>query len=353
MTTPKTKKSMDPSAPAKPGSGIYGLDADRKTSRVHLIPVPWEATTSYGGGTSRGPKAIVAASHQVDLYDLDAGRPFDAGICMLPESAAIKRLNAPARKAVETVVAAGSEGRERKAVQNALKRVNDASAKVNDLVGRAAKKALDAGKLVGLVGGDHSSPYGLIKELSERHPGLGILHFDAHHDLRVAYEGFAHSHASIMDNVMRDCPNVTRLVQVGIRDFCEEERDAVEKSARRIVAHYDVELARARFEGVRFEDIAATIVGQLPETVYVSFDIDGLDPRYCPNTGTPVPGGLDFNEAMHILRVLAESGRTIVGFDLCEVSPGQKDEWDANVGARVLYKLIGFMLLSNEIAAED
>ncbi|MCB9834314.1 MAG: agmatinase family protein [Planctomycetes bacterium] len=348
-----TKKSFDPSAPALAGAGIYGLPKDRKNARVHLLPVPWEATTSYGGGTSRGPRAILGASEQVDLYDLDCGRVYEAGIFMLPESAAIRAANAPTRRAVETVLAAGPEGLERKAVQNALRKVNEASAKVNDLVRRAARKSLDEGKIVGLVGGDHSSPYGLIAELAERHPGLGILHFDAHHDLRVAYEGFEHSHASIMDNVMRDCPGVAKLVQVGIRDFCEEEKDQVDRSERRIIAHYDAELARAKFEGITFEDVASTIVSQLPEEVYVSFDVDGLDPRYCPNTGTPVPGGLDFNEAIHLLRVLAESGRRIVGFDLCEVAPGAKDEWDANVGARLLYKLIGFTLLSREDGEES
>jgi agmatinase len=338
-------RAFDPSGPAQAGSGIYGISTSAEQSLVHLIPVPFEATTSYRGGTSAAPQAILEASYQVDLYDVDTGRPYEHGIYLWPESPEIHRLNARAKRAAQTVIKAATGGRAPAGLARALKTVDEACARVNAIVREIAARALDAGKLTGLVGGDHSTPFGLIEAVAARHPGVGVLHFDAHHDLRDAYEGFAWSHASIMHNVATRIPGVAKLVQVGIRDFSEEEAQMVKTSGGRIVAFYDRDIALARFAGEPFTKTAKAIAESLPDEVHVSFDIDGLDPRYCPRTGTPVPGGLDIQEAYHILREVVASGRRIVGFDLNEVTPGP-DEWDANVGARVLYKLIGFALRS-------
>lgn len=330
-------EGFNPSARANPDAGIFGMSTTAKESLVHLIPVPFEATTSYGRGTSLGPQAILRASHQPDLFDLDCGRPYEVGIHMLPESAEIRALNQEALKAVEVAHGQGVNG------DSARTEVNLAGEKVNKYVRSLAKKSLNDGKLVGLIGGDHSSPFGLIEELSLRHPGMGILHIDAHHDLREAYDGFTWSHASIMFNVMTQLDGVERLVQVGVRDFSEEEKTMADESDGVIVAHYDQEIARSKFRGEPWGQLAQSVVDELPQEVYISFDIDGLDPKLCPNTGTPVPGGLDFNEAIFLIFLVHKSGRRIVGFDLCEVAPG-RDEWDANVGARVLYKLIAFMI---------
>lgn len=338
-STDSQSDSFDPSAPAKPGSGIYGLSRPAQDCLVHLIPVPFQATTSYGRGTAFGPTAIVLASHQPDLFDLECGRPYESGIIMLPEDTEIRKLNSSAERAVEVVHQGGLN------VEAATVEVNQAGERVNTIVRKAAKKALKAGKLVGLVGGDHASPFGFIEELSLRHPGMGIFHIDAHHDLREAYEGFTWSHASIMFNVLTQLDSITKLVQVGVRDFSEEEKAMADESEGLIRTFYDHQFAAARFAGTPFDTLAQSAIDELPKKVYVSFDIDGLDPKLCPNTGTPVPGGLGFNEAMRFLTLITQSGRTIVGFDLCEVAPGQ-DEWDANVGARVLYRLIGHMIQS-------
>ena len=201
------------------------------------------------------------------------------------------------------------------------------------------------------MGGDHSAPYGAIQAASERHPGLGLLHFDAHHDMRQAYEGFEHSHASIFYNVLRDFPSIKKLVQVGIRDFCEQEADFCARQGARVRVFYDADLSRSRYLGANWGAICRRIAGSLPEKVWVTFDIDGLDPRFCPGTGTPVPGGLDFNETSYLLGEVARSGRTIVGFDLVEVAPGIGD-WDANVGARLLYKLAAWTLASQGLARQ-
>ena len=120
----------------------------------------------------------------------------------------------------------------------------------------------------------------------------------------------------------------------------------IEGSEGRIVTFFDSDLAARKEEGATWAEIADEIAGALPTDVYLSWDIDGLDPTLCPSTGTPVPGGLSWNEAIGLLRALRRNGKRIVGLDLCEVSPGET-EWDANVGARLLYKMIGFALLTN------
>lgn len=340
--------AFDPNAPSQPGSGLYGLNDDPDSARVVLMPVPWDATTSYGAGTSKGPAAIVHASQQVDLLDAETGKPYLAGIAMLPENARFAALNEEARALAETVIAAGGIGKDPE-LAKAATRVNELSEEVNGLVYETVRAWLDRGKIVGLVGGDHSSPFGTIQAHAQKFPGMGILHFDAHADLRHAYEGFEHSHASIMENVTRRIPDIGRIVQVGIRDFCEEELRRIRDSKGRIETFFDVRIARARMQG-RILDVFAQIVDALPKEVYVSFDIDGLDPSLCWHTGTPVPGGLSLHEASTLVGMVVDAKKTIVGFDLNEVAPGPEgDEWDANVGARVLYKLVGWTLLSQNI----
>jgi agmatinase len=339
--------SFDPNAPAPLDSGIYGLPFDESEANVVIVPVPWEVTTSYGGGTAQGPAAILEASRQVDLFDLDVEKPYAPGIFMLPEDARIISWNEEGRRLAQRIIeAAGAvESREDRA---ALERVNELSARLNALVHAETERLLRAGKIVGIVGGDHSVPFGAIEATAQQHAhGIGVLHFDAHSDTRDAYEGFAFSHASIMHNVLERIPGVKKLVQVGIRDVCEEEMNYVHSQGERVNVFFDRTISRRKMSGESFAAITHDIVAALPAEIWVSFDIDGLDPRFCPHTGTPVPGGIDFAEAVFILGEVVRAGKTIVGFDLNEVAPGPEgDEWDGNVGARLLYKLIGFTLAS-------
>ena len=327
-------KDFDPDAAAGESSGIYGLPFTPEESHVVIVPVPYEATTSYGGGTSEGPAAVLEASKQVDLFDHDTGRPYTAGIAMLDIPKNVLRWN-----------------REAKALAHkkrpATKKVNAYGERVNEWVYGQTRALLGAGKMPVILGGDHSVPFGAIRAYAEAYPGLGILHLDAHADLRDAYEGFTWSHASIFHNVMTRIDDVGKLVQVGVRDLGQSEQDMIEGSNGRIVTFYDADLAARKEEGVPFSKIADEIVAALPDDVYLSWDIDGLDPTLCPGTGTPVPGGLSWNEAIGLLRAVKRSGKRVVGLDLCEVSPGET-EWDANVGARLLYKMIGFALLTRD-----
>jgi agmatinase len=335
---------FDPSAAALPGSGIFGLPQTEAEAALVLVPVPFEATTSYGGGTARGPEAILSASRQVDLFDVETGRPYLAGIHLLPSPPEVERLDRVARAAAAPVIAAGgTQGSP--ALVRAAAEVDEACERVNAWVAERVAGLLAAGKVVGVLGGDHSVALGSLAAHARRHPGMGVLHVDAHADLRVAYEGFTYSHASVLYNAAQRLPEIARLVQVGIRDLSEEEHAFAAGSDGRIVQHHDADLARARLEGESWAAQVRRILGPLPRDVYITFDIDGLDPALCPHTGTPVAGGLSFQEACYLVAAVVRSGRHLVGFDLVEVAPDPAGgEWDGNVAARLLYKLAGWTL---------
>lgn len=340
-------RHFDPDAAAPADAGIYGLPFTPEEARVVVVPVPFEATTSYGGGTSDGPAAVFEASRQVDLFDRETGRPYEQGIAMLDIPDDVIAWNAEAKELAAGVIEAGGEVAGNHALEEALRRVNEISERVNQWVYQNVSVLVRKGKVVATLGGDHAVPFGAIRAHAERYPGIGILHLDAHADLREAFEGFTWSHASIFHNVMTRLDDVGKLVQVGVRDLGNRENAMIEGSGGRIVTFFDSDIASKLEKGVSFGEIAERIVAELPQDVYLSWDIDGLDPTLCPGTGTPVPGGLSWNQAIGLLRAIVASGRRIVGLDLCEVSPGAT-EWDANVGARLLYKMIGFALLSQK-----
>jgi agmatinase len=340
---------FDPNGVGQPNGNYFALPYSPDEANVVLLSVPWDVTTSYAPGTADGPQAILDASPQLDLYDPFVKDAWKVGIGTLPIDEDWRDKSAELRDLAEDVI----ERLENGEVENSpsitknLKTINNASESLNEYVYAEAKNWIEKGKIVGVVGGEHSVPFGLIKALSEKHEGMGILHIDAHCDLRVAYEGFTYSHASIMYNVLDKIPAVDRLVQVVVRDFSEEEI-ALAMSHPKIVPFTDYELCEEKFQGMSWHDQCEQIIEQLPKKVYISFDIDGLTPDCCPNTGTPVPGGLSFQEAIYLLKLVAESGRQIVGFDLVEVAPDEEGEWDANVGARMLYKLCNLAYKSNQ-----
>jgi agmatinase len=341
--------NFDPDTTAATDSGLFGLPFTAADSRLHIIPVPWEVTTSYGDGASRGPAAILRASHQVDLFDFETGAAYRHGFFLQPESPEVIEWNRDGKAKAKQILEAIESGTSGDPTVQAMQAdVNRLSGRLNDWVYGAAKDILQSGRIAAVVGGDHSTPFGLIRALSEKHANdFGILHIDAHADLRVSYQGYRYSHASIMYNVMEEIAPQA-LVQVGIRDFSAGEFEYI-KSRPQISTFFDSAVKRRLHRGENWQTIVGEILSQLPKKVYISFDIDGLDPQLCPNTGTPVPGGLSFSEALTLLASIVESGRQIVGFDLNEVAEpeGAGSDWDGNVGARLLYKLCGWTLLSN------
>ena len=338
----KEKKiaEFNPSGIGDKELNIYGLPFTAEESDTILIPVPWEATVSYGGGTAGGPAAIFEASYQVDLLDSDVNDGWKKGIFMEENSEEIVERNNKARNAAEEIISALEDGKEvacDEHLSRLLEVVNYECSELKNIVRAKTAAWLDQKKSVGIVGGDHSTPLGFFETLAERNESFSILQIDAHCDLRKAYEGFTYSHASIMYNALK-IPQVKKLVQVGIRDYCEEEIAVAKHENGRVEIFFDAKLKREQYTGITWKQQCEKIISTLTEKVYISFDIDGLDPRYCPNTGTPVPGGLETEQTFLLFKMLVDEGKKIIGFDLNEVSPSE-NEWDANVGARVLYKL--------------
>ena len=333
---------------ASPDSGLFGLDCPLEEASVAVLPVPFEATVSFRSGTAAAPGAILEASHQVELFDVCLGAPCQAGVTMLGPPEGVESLSSRGRGLAEPIIRAGGADPNDPRLMDTVSRVDAICSAMNQAVQAEVARQLEEGRIPGVLGGEHSVAFGAIAAVSRRWPGLGVLQIDAHADLRKGYEGFTWSHASVMDNVLNRLPGVSRLVQVGVRDLCEAEYLRIDSDPR-ISTWFGPRLEQQRLDGRSWIHIARDIVSALPGRVHVSFDIDGLHPSLCPNTGTPVPGGLAFEEAMTLLHAVVASGRTIVGFDLTEVAPGgHACGWDAIVGARVLFKLIGFSLLSQK-----
>ena len=324
------QKPFDPDGVGVDNGTYFGLPFEPETAELVLISAPWDVTVSYGAGTAYAPDAVIEASTQLDFYDPLAPGAWRRGIATadvdysLLESS--QRLRVDASRVIDHLEGGGCL--EDDYVVRKVRRVNEGCAAMNANIGAQAVRWLDAGKIVGLVGGDHSTPYGLIRALGARHEAFGILHIDAHCDLR-------------------DVPQVSRIAQVAVRDFSEAEA-AMAASSERIATFDDLSLAAAEFRGETWDAQCRRIVGTLPAEVYVSFDIDGLSFDNCPHTGTPVCGGLSFNQAVYLIDTLVRSGRRIIGFDVVEVCPAADDRIDAITGARILWKLCGQALKSNE-----
>ncbi len=330
-------------------SQLFGISTSLDHSSIVIIPVGWDVTTSYGQGANLGPKAVITASPQLDLYDLNFGNISERGIHVLNESEEINKLCSEAAPAARNIIAYHDDYSKEEPLPTELitdlNLTNKNCQSMVDIVYKKSLELLDNTKTVAILGGDHSSPLGLIKAIGEKYSGnFGILHIDAHADLRMSYQGFKHSHASIMYNTLDLQHSPKTLTQVGVRDFCEEEKNIIDNDSR-INTYYGSQISSNIYEGKNWNQQCLEIVQSLPQNVYVSFDIDGLSPDLCPNTGTPVPGGLSFPQAEHLFKVLKESKKTVIGFDLCEVAPDptNNSEWDGNVGARILYKLCGLV----------
>ena len=339
----------DPSSVSNPNNNIFGLPFTEEDALVIILPIPWEVTVSYNSGTARAPEHIHHASLQIDLFDQDMQDGWKRGFFMLDPDKKVLMKSDYLRKEAElyiNYIAQGEKVEDNKFMCKSLKEINEGSLFLNTWVYDHTIELLNKNKLVGLLGGDHSISFGYFKAIAEKHGDFGVLQIDAHCDLRIGYEGFKYSHASIMYNALEEIPQLKKLVQVGIRDFSKEEWEYISNSNGRVITYFDKDIKERQYEGQSWKRIAEEITDHLPGKVFVSFDIDGLDPKLCPHTGTPVAGGFETEQIFYLLKKIKESGRQLVGFDLNEVGVSQ-DEWDENVGARVLFKLCNLMVASN------
>lgn len=341
--------NFDPNSVANINNNIFGLPFNEEESRLIILPIPWEVTVSYNAGTARAPDHIFTASLQVDLYDPEVQDAWKQGIFMKAVDKKILTKSDYLRKEAELYINYISQGdvvAENKFMCKSVKEINEGSLFLNDWVYNETKNLLAKGKLVALLGGDHSTPLGFIKAIAEQYEEFGILQIDAHCDLRKAYEGFNYSHASIMYNALEEVPQIKKIVQVGIRDYCDEELDYVSNSNGRVSIFFDRDIKAAFYEGKNWSEVVDEIVEKLPKNIFISFDIDGLDPKLCPNTGTPVQGGLETEQVFYLFKKMRAAGKKIIAFDLNEVGVS-RDEWDENVAARILYRLCNLLIDSN------
>jgi agmatinase len=341
---------FDPNAVGNPNNNIFSLPFSQDDARLVILPVPWEVTVSYMAGTARAPEHIFNASLQVDLFDRDYKDAWKQGFFMMSCDKKVLMKSDYLRKEAELYINYISQGEvvaDNKFMCKTLKEINEGSNFLNSWVYEQTKGLLAEGKLVGLLGGDHSTPLGFYKAIGEKFGEFGILHIDAHFDLRKAYEGFKYSHASVMYNAMEEISQLTKLVQIGVRDFCDEEFDYMVASNGRAITYFDKDIKERQYGGETWKSITDEIVNHLPQNVFISLDIDGLDPKLCPHTGTPVPGGFETEQLFYLFKRILETGRKLLGFDLVEVGVS-RSEWDENVGARCLLKLCNMMVVNNK-----
>ncbi|MBW4442813.1 MAG: agmatinase family protein [Plectolyngbya sp. WJT66-NPBG17] len=337
-----TLENYDPNGVGVVGR-LFGLPFDQDSANLIVLGVPWEVTVSYSAGTARGVEAVLNASTQLDLYDFDNPDGWKQGIFMPEISQAVldrsDALRIDAAKIIDRLSTGESLDTE---LTQLLATINQECESLNQWLFEQADRILEQGKRVAVIGGDHSVPLGYLRAIAQHYENFGILHIDAHADLREAYEGFEYSHASIMYNVLK-LPQMTKLVQVGIRDVCLDEVNLIRDSNGRISTYFDAMLKQKQYAGVSWLETCQQIVAELPQEVYISVDVDGFDPKLCPTTGTPVPGGLELEQAFCLFREVVNSGRRVIGFDVVEVGNA---EWDGNVAARTIYKLCNLMDLT-------
>lgn len=340
---------FDQNGPSNPNNNIFGLTFSEEEARLVILPVPWEVTVSFGAGTARAGEHVQKAALQVDLFDADYPDAWKQGYFIRETDRKILMKSDYLRKEAELYIDYISKGEDVNKNQfmcKSLKEINEGSNLLNTWVYEKAIDILNKGKLLALLGGDHSTPLGYFKAIAEKHGDFGILQIDAHCDLRKSYEGFTYSHASIMYNALNEIPQLSRLVQVGVRDYCLEEKEYIDANSNRVHTFFDKDIKEQLYEGQTWRAICDQIVEHLPAKVFLSFDVDGLDPKLCPSTGTPVQGGFETEEIFYLIKQLLKTGRQLIGFDLNEIGVSEND-WDANVGARILFKLCNFLVASN------
>jgi agmatinase len=287
----------------------------------------------------------------VDLFDPDTKEMWRQGFFMRAPDKKVLLKSDYLRKEAELYIDYISHGElleKNLFMCKSLREINEGGAYLNKWVYEQTKQLLNRGKLVAILGGDHSIVLGFFKAIAEMHGDFGVLQIDAHCDLRASYEFFTYSHASVMYNALKEIPSLTHLVQIGARDYCQEEWNYIQNNQGRVIPYFDKDIKERQFEGETWKQITDEIVSKLPQKVLISFDIDGLDPKLCPNTGTPVQGGFETEQIFYLLKKIVQSGRRFIGFDLVEIGVGDNNEWDANVGAHILWRLANLLVASNQ-----
>lgn len=275
-----------------------------ENSKIAILSAPFEKTVSYGKGTADGPKEIIKASHYVEFYDeeLDRELVFEKGIATLPE---LKFKDMSTKKGINKIY-------------------------------KNVKELIADEKFVVTLGGEHSLSSAPVKAHFEAYENLSVLQIDAHSDFRDTYNGSKYSHASVMARVAEFTKDI---VQFGIRAQCIEESKFIKENGIKTYYMRDIRT------GKHGEDWQQKVIDDLKENVYVTFDVDGLDPSVINATGTPEPGGLLWDETMNLFRKIGEM-KNIVGFDVVELAPSKYHESSSFVTAKLVYKLLNYSFIN-------
>jgi len=299
-------------------SSLFGLDVSIEAARLLVLPIPWEGTVSFRTGTSQAPQQVIALSYQIDHYDPRIANAWTLGVAALPLPRFVQELN---QRALHT---RSSEDQQRK-----IAFLNQASLELLRWIEQTATHWLDQGKLIALLGGEHSITPGLIAALQKRHPRFSVLHLDAHTDLRQSYEELTYSHATAMYHTLQ-YDAVDRLISVGIRDLSNEEMQYVQRNVDRIQLFHSWDLHTQLFRGTPWDTLCDAIIDKLSNHVYV-------------------PGGLSYMQVLYLIHKVYQSGRRIIGFDLVEVGYHPDNNLDAIVAAHLLYQLANITIASNTL----
>jgi len=305
------------SAATRKGEAIYERQARWGEAQLYLLGVGWEGGVSFRTGTALAPHLIQRVSSQLDYYNSD---------CEAIEMATMyfEHLNG--------LDAPPTEDRDAFYEERVLRPVME-----------WVQAVLQTGKPFGVIGGDHSVPIGVHRVLSKAQPGYAILHLDAHADLRPAYQGLQYSHATVLYHASQEA-GISRLLAVGVRDWDRAEVEYARLQYPRLQVYEVRRLFRTLYQGRPWSEICSEIVSLLPDRVYLSIDVDVLEVGYVPHTGTPVPGGLTYEQVGFLLDAIVRSGRKIIAFDLCETGGA---EIDAIVSAHLLYRICSLLLCGN------
>jgi agmatinase len=276
--------------------GIEPPFSAKETSRIAVIPVPYDLTTTYVTGTKNGPGAIIEASTHMELYDEELGKEtYQVGIYThQPIAVSDKKPEEMLR-----------------------------------MVSEAVSSDMKSDGLPVTLGGEHSISVGVVRELVKVYPDLSVLQLDAHADLRDTYEGTPYNHACVGRRISELCP----LVQVGIRSMCKEEADFQRSSKVITISDYEIKRNKTALEDA---------INALTEHVYLTLDLDVLDPAIMPAVGTPEPGGLNWFETIQFLKLLSES-KKIVSFDLVELCPQAGNVAPDFLAAKLIYRIMGYI----------
>ena len=263
-----------------------------ESAQIVILPVAYDGTSTWNKGADKGPEAIIEASGNMELYDIETGSEvYKKGIF----TNSIIEADAPVSEVVEAI-------------------------------NQEVQGYIEQGKFVVVIGGEHSVSIGAAKAHCRAYPGLTVLQLDAHSDLRQKYNGSEYNHACVMARIRELCP----IVQIGIRSMDITERQFVEKE--------NIFFAKDIYNN---KDWFAKAVSRLSDKVYVTIDIDVFDPSVVPSTGTPEPGGLLWYDVLGFLRLVFEQ-RDVVGFDVVELCPDERNKAPDFLAAKLIYKLLSY-----------